>query len=106
IGRAWCRARVLISVGTASFNINSVEAKFDVPGDLLVLVFSLSSESLMCPSWINSSNILFFSSRRRHTIFKCDLSSDVCSSDLRAVARSDRGGVDRNPDGSDLGHRQ
>src|SRR5256886_5835344 len=25
---------------------------------------------------------LFFSSRRRHTIFDCDLSSDVCSSDL------------------------
>src|SRR5260370_2016545 len=24
----------------------------------------------------------FFSSRRRHTIFKCDWSSDVCSSDL------------------------
>src|SRR5882762_406727 len=30
----------------------------------------------------------FFSSRRRHTRFKCDWSSDVCSSDLlRAVAR-------------------
>src|SRR5207237_4273590 len=28
----------------------------------------------------------FFSSRRRHTRFKCDWSSDVCSSDLR-VAR-------------------
>src|SRR2546430_4062379 len=26
----------------------------------------------------------FFSSRRRHTIFGCDWSSDVCSSDLRA----------------------
>src|SRR4029077_21292842 len=26
--------------------------------------------------------ILFFSSRRRHTRFKCDWSSDVCSSDL------------------------
>src|SRR5260370_12283975 len=25
---------------------------------------------------------IFFSSRRRHTIFKCDWSSDVCSSDL------------------------
>src|SRR4030066_1827881 len=25
---------------------------------------------------------VFFSSRRRHTIFKCDWSSDVCSSDL------------------------
>src|SRR5207237_3163377 len=27
----------------------------------------------------------FFSSRRRHTIFKCDWSSDVCSSDLGNV---------------------
>src|SRR5260370_31839888 len=29
--------------------------------------------------------IFFFSSRRRHTRFKCDWSSDVCSSDLEAV---------------------
>src|SRR6476661_1014573 len=28
----------------------------------------------------------FFSSRRRHTRFKCDWSSDVCSSDLSSVA--------------------
>src|SRR5260370_28414201 len=27
-------------------------------------------------------SIFFFSSRRRHTRFKCDWSSDVCSSDL------------------------
>src|SRR6201986_1154721 len=29
-----------------------------------------------------SGPLFFFSSRRRHTIFKCDWSSDVCSSDL------------------------
>src|SRR2546430_10843725 len=29
-----------------------------------------------------SSSLFFFSSRRRHTIFDCDWSSDVCSSDL------------------------
>src|SRR5688572_24915811 len=29
---------------------------------------------------------LVFSSRRRHTIFDCDWSSDVCSSDLAAEA--------------------
>src|SRR5260370_25324556 len=29
-----------------------------------------------------SSFFFFFSSRRRHTRFKCDWSSDVCSSDL------------------------
>src|SRR2546430_12021863 len=28
------------------------------------------------------SRYLFYSSRRRHTIFDCDWSSDVCSSDL------------------------
>src|SRR5260370_41033535 len=28
----------------------------------------------------------FFSSRRRHTRFKCDWSSDVCSSDLGCIA--------------------
>src|SRR5882762_2883461 len=30
----------------------------------------------------------FFSSRRRHTRFKCDWSSDVCSSDLEAAVRA------------------
>src|SRR5207237_6898415 len=30
----------------------------------------------------------FFSSRRRHTIFKCDWSSDVCSSDLTRSGQS------------------
>src|SRR5260370_14369518 len=38
----------------------------------------------------------FFSSRRRHTRFKCDWSSDVCSSDLHRVgARILRRGEDR-----------
>src|SRR5256886_10823781 len=31
------------------------------------------------------SSIFFFSSRRRHTRFDCDWSSDVCSSDLPSV---------------------
>src|SRR5207237_5810348 len=36
-------------------------------------------------------SIFFFSSRRRHTRFKCDWSSDVCSSDLgRMRARQRR----------------
>src|SRR5260370_26816281 len=30
--------------------------------------------------------IFFFSSRRRHTRFKCDWSSDVCSSDLLRIS--------------------
>src|SRR4030066_1709056 len=32
---------------------------------------------------MSSCLFFFFSSRRRHTRFKCDWSSDVCSSDLR-----------------------
>src|SRR2546430_12348528 len=31
--------------------------------------------------------MFFFSSRRRHTRFDCDWSSDVCSSDLTSVRR-------------------
>src|SRR5882762_4479362 len=34
-----------------------------------------------------ADDTFFFSSRRRHTRFKCDWSSDVCSSDLEAPAR-------------------
>src|SRR3990167_123316 len=32
--------------------------------------------------WLFNFNCFFFSSRRRHTRFDCDWSSDVCSSDL------------------------
>src|SRR2546427_12682381 len=35
--------------------------------------------------WEGSSAFFFFSSRRRHTRFDCDWSSDVCSSDLQAL---------------------
>src|SRR6266481_1785396 len=45
----------------------------------------------------------FFSSRRRHTMWNCDWSSDVCSSDL-----GDRHGLGGNADGraslADGGH--
>src|SRR5260370_14099518 len=37
------------------------------------------------------SSIFFFSSRRRHTRFKCDWSSDVCSSDLEKTGIGDSG---------------
>src|SRR5260370_24545090 len=36
----------------------------------------------MISNLTTKSCIFFFSSRRRHTRFKCDWSSDVCSSDL------------------------
>src|SRR5688572_32817910 len=47
----------------------------------------------------------FFSSRRRHTRFDCDWSSDVCSSDLRRSpaapgGRSAAGGRSRAPIGA------
>src|SRR2546427_12241355 len=37
------------------------------------------------------SSIFFFSSRRRHTRFDCDWSSDVCSSDLKYDTNPTRG---------------
>src|SRR6476661_10117179 len=40
----------------------------------------------------------FFSSRRRHTRFKCDWSSDVCSSDLQGRRRD---GADRQRQGQE-----
>src|SRR5690606_39600759 len=43
-----------------------------------------TSESL---SLVWTSQTFFFSSRRRHTIFSRDWSSDVCSSDLRDPLR-------------------
>src|SRR5260370_42136998 len=44
----------------------------------------------------------FFSSRRRHTRFKCDWSSDVCSSDLVGVIVG-AGSCDRDPRAHDAG---
>src|SRR2546427_325324 len=39
-------------------------------------------------SGVVRSTIFFFSSRRRHTRFDCDWSSDVCSSDLDSMAKT------------------
>src|SRR2546430_8977899 len=36
----------------------------------------------MSSAWRSPFKFFFFSSRRRHTRFDCDWSSDVCSSDL------------------------
>src|SRR2546427_1280713 len=41
------------------------------------------------------SVFFFFSSRRRHTRFDCDWSSDVCSSDLTSFAVTRRTGASR-----------
>src|SRR5256886_5813613 len=37
--------------------------------------------------WTYHVSLFFFSSRRRHTRFDCDWSSDVCSSDLHAALK-------------------
>src|SRR2546430_10852982 len=43
----------------------------------------------------------FFSSRRRHTRFDCDWSSDVCSSDLAKIVGGQNGSLDPLPRGMD-----
>src|SRR2546430_5767962 len=65
-------------------------------------------------SWPSSSSIsllitfcFFFSSRRRHTRFDCDWSSDVCSSDLelsgeRALHELEQVGLEPQQDGLGL----
>src|SRR5260370_22820149 len=48
------------------------------------VVVKPSALALVCARKIEIIFLFFFfSSRRRHTRFKCDWSSDVCSSDLR-----------------------
>src|SRR5256886_9202983 len=53
---------------------------------LLAALFSVCSDRAICERLIN--DLLFVSSRRRHTIVDCDWSSDVCSSDLAVQALS------------------
>src|SRR2546430_1291825 len=57
-----------------------------------------------------TTGYFFFSSRRRHTRFDCDWSSDVCSSDLHSGARAQRGSpepinTDRRSDAQTPVHR-
>src|SRR5207237_7670899 len=48
----------------------------------------------------------FFSSRRRHTRFKCDWSSDVCSSDLpRPTSSSSHSDTTASLEASHIGRR-
>src|SRR5438270_9946597 len=49
----------------------------------------MSSSTCICSLSVGCLHCFFFSSRRRHTRFDCDWSSDVCSSDLwRGKGRS------------------
>src|SRR5688572_9471904 len=54
------------------------------PRQLLIAVNRIIAENLDTRSFITMT-YFFFSSRRRHTRFDCDWSSDVCSSDLGPV---------------------
>src|SRR2546430_4029504 len=44
-----------------------------------------SAPPISTPAVVAGTNLFFFSSRRRHTRFDCDWSSDVCSSDLEVL---------------------
>src|SRR5256886_5316781 len=57
-----------------------------------MLVDLPTAEGLLVTTIYRVFLFFFFSSRRRHTRFDCDWSSDVCSSDL-VGARSDPAGV-------------
>src|SRR5688572_33470880 len=46
---------------------------------------------------VQTYGFFFFSSRRRHTRFDCDWSSDVCSSDLLRGREGGRGDLDHLP---------
>src|SRR2546430_9458277 len=60
-----------------------VEAEFDLVGR------AVAGIRTMLWVWdVVVDVVFFFSSRRRHTRFDCDWSSDVCSSDLRGGARA------------------
>src|SRR4029077_11688518 len=68
---------------------NRISAFFamDVIVSAIVLIWFIQSEGtrlrvrfLWLPT-VGTLLVCFFSSRRRHTRFKCDWSSDVCSSD-------------------------
>src|SRR3989339_1218732 len=62
------------------------DPKATAPAPLAVLIYPIATEPtvpeelLLYP--VATVRIPVFSSRRRHTRFKCDWSSDVCSSDL------------------------
>src|SRR3989475_7875157 len=52
---------------------------------LLSRVFGGLCGLVLLPFYVACFFVFFFSSRRRHTRFDCDWSSDVCSSDLVAL---------------------
>src|SRR5260370_15805489 len=52
---------------------------------LILVIFTTRTRDKIFQFNLSSVLCFFFSSRRRHTRFKCDWSSDVCSSDLNSM---------------------
>src|SRR5688572_31529079 len=61
--------------------------------DVTVESFLVQAHSAV--AFFVSISLFFFSSRRRHTRFDCDWSSDVCSSDLSVTESAKRHGIKR-----------
>src|SRR2546430_13569359 len=62
-----------------------VRGEWTVSADVRSLdIRSRGRGALVCRVLSDGVGFFFFSSRRRHTRFDCDWSSDVCSSDLAA----------------------
>src|SRR5256886_6374132 len=70
VGLAWSAVKMM----------HTGVAHFDVDAFGVVFLPSARQSVVMIVRWILC--VFFFSSRRRHTRFDCDWSSDVCSSDL------------------------
>src|SRR2546430_12624469 len=76
VGELWRTHGLLAVVGRTLHNVNFVLGILAMTVAFYSLLIGLSwgDVSLVAPAF-------FFSSRRRHTRFDCDWSSDVCSSD-------------------------
>src|SRR5256886_13180021 len=59
-----------------------IEARINLIRFVVTGCAAKTSATVTFPSLNLLALFVFFSSRRRHTIFDCDWSSDVCSSDL------------------------
>src|SRR5260370_566436 len=87
-----CKRKLEKNVGACIMPTTGLPAKRCAPCRDLLVVFSACLEQVGRHSLVLIQDghsyagrlveeIFFFSSRRRHTRFKCDWSSDVCSSD-------------------------
>src|SRR5256886_4277897 len=90
------RVRVNGALGFAATNLRTKSDVRDIVDDAIKIAkasrrktkINFAHEDAIEMNWL-----FFFSSRRRHTRFDCDWSSDVCSSDLAGPAhRSGAGG--------------